>query len=58
MIRIKRAGISWSRVSFPGEFEGGGVYAVAEAGWCGAVVEDVAEVGFALAALDFGPPHE
>ena len=54
----KRAGISWSRVSFPGEFEGGGVDAVAEAGWCGAVVEDVAEVGFALAALDFGPPHE
>jgi hypothetical protein len=54
----KSAGISVGRISFPGEFEGGGVDAVAEAGWCGAVVEDVAEMGFALAALDFGASHE
>lgn len=46
------------KVSFPGEFQGYGVDAVAEAGWCGAVVEDVAEVGFALVAQDFGSPHE
>ena len=50
--------ISRGRVSFPGKFQGSGVYAVAEAGWCGAVVEDMAEVGFALAAQDSGPPHE
>ena len=45
-------------VLFPSEFERGGVDAIAEAGWCGAIVEDMAEVGFALAAQDFGPPHE
>ena len=52
------ASISRGRASFHGEFEGGGIDAVAEAGWCGTVVEDVAEMGFALAALDFGASHE
>jgi hypothetical protein len=58
--RVMQEGIGFSlgTVSFLGEFERGGVDAVAEACWCGAVVEDVAEVGFAIAALDLGPPHE
>lgn len=39
------------------EFEGGGVDAVAEAGGGGAVGEDVAEVGAAMFAGDFGANH-
>jgi hypothetical protein len=43
---------------FRHEVEGGRVHAVAQAGGFGAVVEDVAEVGVAFAAEDFGSGHE
>jgi hypothetical protein len=40
-----------------GKFEGCGIYAVTLAGWRGAVIEDVAEVGIAPGAEYLGPAH-
>ena len=48
--------LSWLALSV--EVERAGVDAVAQAGRLGAVVEDVAEVGVAAAADDFGAAHE
>lgn len=53
---------SWACLTLKGsfglgwiEFECGGIDAVAQSGGCGTIVKDVAEVGTAAAALDFGP---
>ena len=46
-------GRAWFGLRFD-EVHGGGVHAVAQAGWLGAVIEDVAEMRLAASAPDFG----